>query len=158
MAEPADDTAALLERCDRLRDAPGSVELYDALADGDAEAVGHAYSRWPRHAAAPQVLAWLRARGVEPPPPPSVAEVAAEHGIDDLAGHLRAEAERMGRLRENLERTLQRAERAESVASAYAAVVLLLAAVAALGWAAALGVVPIFEAAPRPEVGAPEAP
>lgn len=151
------DTAALCEAFERVRERPGTIELFDAVAAEDALAVAAALGRFPRHPFARDLGVWLAARGVDAPERPTPEEILARHGIDDLEARLEADQRDASRLRESLERAFVRAERAESVASAYAAILLLVVGVAVVGWAAALGVLPIFAPPPaeEPRVGDP---
>ncbi|MBM4391690.1 MAG: hypothetical protein FJ090_11255 [Deltaproteobacteria bacterium] len=138
------DTEALLDAIDRVRDARGSIELFDALAAEDAAAVATALARFGRHPLAEPVREWLRARGIEGASLPSPAEVALRLGISDLEAHLETDARERARLARSLGEAWQRAERAETVANAYAAILVVVALAAVLGWLAALGVVPIL--------------
>lgn len=135
---------SLLDDLDRLRDVKGSVEIFDALAVDDAPAVAAALARFPRHPLAAALTQWLAARGLEGPRVPSPAEVATKLGIDDLEAHLDAENQLRTRLERSLEAASSRAERAETVANAYAAILVVVALVAALGWLAALGALPLL--------------
>ena len=158
----APDTQVLVERLEAVRDRPGTVELFDALILEDAEGVARALGAFPRHPRAIEVRRWLEVRGVPGPIPPSVESILTAHGIADLEEHLRAAHQREVTLQRALEAALVRASRAETVASAYAAVLVMLVLVGMLGWAAAIGVVPIFspvpEAPARPAAPAPTSP
>ncbi len=149
------DTEALLDALDRVRDVRGSIDLFDGIAADDTAAVATALARFVRHPLAEKVRAWLRVRGVEGAALPSPGEVARALGISDLQAHLETEARDRARLSRSLEEAWKRAERAETVANAYAAILVLMALVAVLGWLAALGVVPILggpgDAPERPE-------
>ncbi len=138
------DTETLLDALDRVRDARGSIELFDALAAEDAAAVATVLARFVRHPLAEELRAWLHARGVEGASLPSPGEVAQKLGITDLEAHLETEARDRARLSRSLEEAWKRAERAETVANAYAAILVVVALAAVLGWLAALGVVPIL--------------
>ncbi|MSQ02424.1 MAG: hypothetical protein EXR71_11125 [Myxococcales bacterium] len=131
-----DDTRRLMDAFERVRERPGTLELFDGVAAEDAVATAKALSRYPRHPMADVAARWLAARGVEAPGPPAPDVIMAERGIVDLAAHLDAAQNEATRLRVSLVAAFARAGRAESLASAYAAIVVLLVAVAAAGWAA----------------------
>jgi len=131
-----------------VRERPGTAELFDALIEEDAEEVARVHGSFPRHPKAELVGRWLATRGVEGPRPPTVDEVMAAHGILDLEAHLLSVQKQLSVTQRGLDEAWGRANRAETVANAYAAVMVLLVMLTVLGWAAALGVVPLF---PAPE-------
>ena len=140
---PAADTEALLDRLDRVREARGSVELFDALLAEQPEGVAKALALHLRHPLLIEVSAWLSARGIEPPTAPGAQAVADRLGITDLESVLAEEAKTRARLTASADEAWKRARRAESVANAYAAVLVLLVGVAITGWLAALDALPI---------------
>ncbi len=131
-----DDSQRLADAFERVRERPGTLELFDAIVAEDVVAAATALSRHLRHPMAPEVEGWLAARGVAAPGRPTAEMIMAEHGIVDLEGHLDLAEREASRVRASLAAAFSRAARAESLANAYAAVVVLLAGVAALGWAA----------------------
>lgn len=139
------DTAALVEGLERFSTLVGTVELFDALVAESSEQVAAAIGAHPSHPMSAAVLAWLAERGVAGARPPTVAEVLAKHGIVDLEAHLVAESKRVATLQTGLNAAWERADRGEAAANAYAAVLVLCVGLALLGWAAALGVVPILD-------------
>lgn len=139
---PAADTEALIDRLDRVREARGTIELFDGLLAEDAEAVAKALAVHLRHPLAQEFSVWLSARGVATPAPPSPAEVAERLGITDLDAHFAEEAKTRARLTTSADEAWKRARRAEAVANAYAAVLVLLVGVAIMGWLAALDALP----------------
>lgn len=141
------DTAELVERLDRVSTVVGTVDLFDALVAESPERVAAALGAHPSHPLAAAVLAWLAERGVAGARPPTAAEVMAKHGILDLEVHLVAESKRVATLQTGLNAAWERAERGENAANGYAAVLVLCVGVALLGWATALGVVPILDPA-----------
>lgn len=153
-----DDTEALLDALDRVRDRPGSVDLFDALAANDPPGVQRAAASHPQHPLFAGVAVWLAARGLHSPEPPSVTEVLAKHGITDLEAHLVEEARRTRQHTKGLEEAWARVKRAEMVADAYAAVLVLIVMVAIVGWAVAIDLVPLGAVPELPDTpeGAPE--
>ncbi len=132
--------SAICARLEAFTEAPGTIELFDALSveDGRLEAVGTALRRFPNHPLALEVGAWLASMGVEVPEPDPVAELRAL-GIDDV----RRWYERQDKERARLERALSDSQTALFAArlgaNAYAMVCVLLFFAAVLGWAAAFG-------------------
>ena len=158
MTEPAaPDTLSLIDTLERVATAPGTGELFDAVRAGDPAVVAAVLGRFPAHPKARLVGEWLRARGVDGPARPSPDAVLAAHGIDDLEAHLLGMQRQLGTVQRSLDAALARAARAETVASAYAAVLVLLVLLALLGWAAAIGVVPLFRPVDVPETQTPPA-
>ncbi len=147
----SDDTVALVAALERVQERPGTLVLFDALAAEAAAAVAEVLAAHPRHPLRESVAAWLAARGVAVPAPPSAAQVCAERGIIDLAEHLDQAQKQAQQAARGIERSVARAERAESLANAYAAVLVVVAAIALLGWGAALDYLSMFEAPPLPE-------
>jgi hypothetical protein len=149
-------TATLVASLDRLQQSPGTLALFDALSVDDAAGVARALAAHPRHPLRAEVEAWLVARGVAVPPPPSPADICAERGIDDLAGHLDRLDRQLVVQSRGVEATRERAERAESLANAYAAVLVVVGAIALLGWASALDYLAIVDPpAPPPRAASP---
>lgn len=140
---PATDTEALIDRLDRVREARGSIELFDGLVAEDAESVAKTLAVHPRHPLLEEIRVWLAVRGVATPAPPTPAEVAARLGITDLDAVLADEAKTRARLTASADEAWKRARQAEAVANAYAAVLVLLVGVAIIGWLAALDALPI---------------
>ncbi|GDX80685.1 hypothetical protein LBMAG42_24960 [Deltaproteobacteria bacterium] len=147
------DTAELVDALQRVHDRPGTLEIFDALIAESPEGVAAALGAFPRHPMAVPLGAWLRARGVEGPRQPTVAEVLAKNGIVDLEAHLSGQAGQVAALQRGLDTAWERVARAEMAANAYAAMLVLFAALAILGWAVALDIVPLFD-----EVAPPKAP
>jgi len=152
----APDTQALVEALERVSTLPGTGELFDALTAEDAPGVARALGAFPRHPRARAVAVWLAARGIEGPERPGAEAVMAAHGIEDLEAHLLGAQQQLTTVQRSLDAALSRASRAESVASAYAAVLVLVVGLAGLGWAAALGVIPLFAPPAAPEKPAHE--
>lgn len=155
------DTTALVVALERERLTPGTLPLFDALTADDAPAVAARLAEFPRHPLRAEFVEWLAARGLSVPPPPTATEVCVERGIVDLIAHLDGLEKQVRVQGKGMETTLARAQRAESVANAYAAVLVVVAAIALLGWAAALDYLALFEPAPpvqRPAATAPIAP
>lgn len=159
MSAPA-DTAALLQALERVREVRGSLEIFDGLVRDEPAAVREALAFAPRHPLHDDVAAWLSARGLAPPSPPDVATVLARHGISDLEAFLDERQKTERRLGSLLADARADAARHASAANAYAAVSVLLAAAAFLGWLAAFGVLPFKPEGPVPvpEPPAPESP
>lgn len=151
-------TAELVEALQRVVDRPGTVEIFDALIADSPEDVAGALGAFPRHPMATAVGTWLRARGLEGPRPPTVAEVVAKNGIVDLQAHLEAQAKQAAATQRGLDAAWARAARAETAANAYAAMLVLFAALAVLGWAVALDVIPLFEEVAPPKAAPRAAP
>lgn len=139
------DTQELVEALQRVHDRPGTLEIFDALIAESAEDVAAALGAFPRHPMAMPLAAWLKARGVEGPRPPTVSEVLAKNGILDLEVTLAEQAKQVATLQRGLDTAWARVARAETAANAYAAMLVLFAALAVLGWAVALDVVPLFD-------------
>ena len=145
---PEADTQAILDLLDRHRERPGSIELFDALLVADPVPVAGLLARYARHPAAGRLGEWLAARGVAAPPPPSAETILEKHGIEDLEEHLAVNARLLGKLQAGLDEAWGRAERAESVSNALAAVLVLMVFLAVIGWAGALGMFSLFSPAP----------
>ena len=139
----ARDTADLLAGLDRFRNAKGSAELYDALLTGTPKRVFDELSRVLRHPIAAEIGEWLRARGVEPPRPPSNDEVLQRLGITDVEAYVARKEAEISRLKSELAVASSRGSDALKAATGYSATTVLLAGAAILGWLAALGVIPI---------------
>lgn len=137
------DTADVLEGLDRNRLAKGSGELYDAILTRSPAEVCAELAKHPRHPVAELLGEWLRARGVEPPPPPSADEVLARLGIPDIEAHLQKKDAEIQKLRRELEDVRSKGSDALRAATGYSFTTVLLVGVAILGWLAALGVLPI---------------
>lgn len=150
-----EDTTALVVALERVQRVPGTLPIFDALSVEDVPTVAALLAQHPRHPLRAELVAWLDRRGQALPPPPTADDICREYGIDDLAEHLDSVGQRLRVTERSLAATLERAERAESVANAYAAVLVVVAAVALLGWAAALDYLSLFEAPPLPERPAP---
>lgn len=154
------DTAALLQALERVREVRGSLELFDGLVRDEPAAVRDALAFAPRHPLRDDVGAWLAARGLDAPPPPDLAAALARHGISDLESWVEERKRTERRLGSMLADARADAARHASAANAYAAVSVLLAAAALLGWLAAFGVLPFQPEGPVPvpEPPAPESP
>lgn len=139
----ARDTAELLAGLDRFRNAKGSAELYDALLTGTPKRVHDELGRVLRHPIAAEIGEWLRARGVEPPRPPSNDEVLERLGITDVEAYVTKKDAEITRLKSELAIVSSRGSDALKAATGYSATTVLLTGVAILGWLAALGVIPI---------------
>lgn len=149
------DTEALLDALDRVREARGSVELFDAIAAGDGEGTRAVLGRFGRHPSAPAVRAWLNARGFEPPSPETTVEALGRHGIDDVEAYVQAAASREATLTRALEEARAARDLALRSANTYALVAALLAVLAIAGWIGLLGLP--FPTAPEPTaVGEPD--
>ena len=152
MSRPA-DSERLLEELDRFRDAPGTLRLFDAILAEDVEAVRLALGRALRHPLVDEVHAWLAARGATGPRGATPEEVLAEAGIPDLQAFLSDALAERSRLEATLARLQVEKATVERSASAYAALCVVCAVVAVLGWMAALGDLPGWTA---PKVQATE--
>ena len=153
-----EDTGALVAALERVQAAPGTLLIFDALSVEDAPGVAALIAQHPRHPLRAELVSWLERRGASVPPPPSADEICREHGIADLAEHLDQHTKRSRVTERSLTSSIERADRAESVANAYAAVLVIVTVVALLGWAAALDYLALFEAPPLPERTAPAEP
>lgn len=142
-APVARDTAELLAGLDRYRNAKGSVELYDALLTGTPKRVHDELSRVLRHPIAGEIGEWLRARGLEPPRPPSSDEILARMGITDVEAYIAKKDAEIAHLKADLDVARSRGSDALKAATGYSATTVLLAGAAILGWLAALGILPI---------------
>lgn len=149
-APVARDTEALLERFERYRETKGTLELFDALGTGHAGEVQKALAHALKHPLAGEVGEWLERRGYERPAPPTGQEILEERGIQDVEGFLQRRDAELAELRRSLEVASESARRAQNAASGYAAVCVLLAGVAILGWLAALRVIPFVPEGPTP--------
>ena len=143
------DTEGLLDALDQFRDVRGTVALFDGLAVRDPNLVLNALVGVPEHPLAGRIAAWLRGRGVEPPPPPTAEELLARLGIGDVARWVQDQDRALQRLESRLRDVEGARQRAERAANGFAAVSVLLLAGAVLGWMAAFGVLPF-----SPEKGA----
>lgn len=149
-APTARDTEALLERFERYRETKGTLELFDALCSGNARAVQKALSFALKHPLADEIGAWLERRGLERPRAPTSQEVLEKRGIDDVEAFLQRKEAEVAELRRSLEIASEAARRAQNAASGYAAMCVLLAGVAILGWLAALQILPFVPEGPTP--------
>ncbi len=137
-----DDTEALLDALDQFRDVRGTVALFDGLAVRDPNIVLSALAGVPEHPLAGRIAAWLRSRGVEPPPAPTAEQLLARLGIGDVARWVQDQDRALQRLESRLRDVEGARIRAERAANGFAAVAVLLLAAAIFGWLAAFGVVP----------------
>ncbi len=155
-----EDTQRLLDAFEGVRERPGTLDLFDGVVAEDAASTAKALSHHPRHPMAADLVQWLAARGVEAPGRPTAEAILAERGIVDLHAHLDLAEREAARLRTSLAAAFSRAERAESLANAYAAVVVLLVALAAIGWAASFDLwvpgPPVAPPEPAPKVAPTE--
>jgi hypothetical protein len=143
------DTTALVVALERLQQSPGTLPLFDALSVEDVGAVGEVLSRYARHPMRADVAGWLQARGGAVASLPSADAVCERRGIVDLDAHLDEAAEQVRRQGLAMERLLLRAQKGESVANAYAALLVVVAAIALLGWASALDYLAVFDTPPE---------
>ncbi len=142
------DTQALLAALDQQRGARGTVELFDSLNEENPLKVGFALARAPLHTLRPELEAWMRQRGAEPPAPPGPSELL----LAELEARLVAQ-ERLARaLQRDVEALRGLGDGFGLSANAYAAVSVVLAGVAALGWAAAFGLLPFTPEGPTPTI------
>ncbi len=144
----AEPTADLLDALDRVREVRGSVDLFDALSAEAPERVRDAVAAHPRHPLRARILAWLAARGVEPPAVEAPAAALARHGITDLDAWIAAAHAREAALVRAVADVKAERDLALRSANAYALVAALLAALAIGGWVAALGGFPFPEEPP----------
>lgn len=144
----AADTEALMEELDRFRTTRGTVELFDALLDQDADAVLNQLKLTPRHPLAEPLAAWLRARGLVPPPPPTPAEILAAHGITDVEGWIVSNKKRVADMEERLSNAVLARESAQRAASVYSGMTVILLGIAILGWLGAIDIIHVVGEAP----------
>jgi hypothetical protein len=130
----------ILDALDQFRDVRGTVALFDGIATGDAAAIARALKDAPEHPLAGRVGAWMRAQGVAPPSPPTTDELLARLGIGDVGRWVQDQDRALARLEQRLRDVEQARLRSERAASGLAAVCVVLAAAAALGWLAAYGI------------------
>lgn len=134
------ESEALLDTLDRVREARGSVALFDAVAAGDVAAAVAGLAVNPRHPAAEAVRSWMRARGVEPPAVESATDALVRHGITDVEAWVQASAGREATLTRALEEARAARDLALRSANTYAGVAALLAVLAIVGWLGLLGI------------------
>lgn len=140
----------LLDALDQFRDVRGTVALFDGIATRDLAAVARALGESPEHPLAGRVGAWLRAQGVQAPAPPTTDELLARLGIGDVGRWVQDQDRALARMEQRLRDVEAARLRAERAASGFAAVCVILVAVAVLGWAAAYGLVPLGGASSAP--------
>lgn len=144
----AADTEALMDDLDRFRTTRGTVEFFDALLEQDADAVLTQLKLTPKHPLAEPIGAWLRARGLAPPPPPTPAEILAAHGITDVEAWIEANKKRMADMEERLSNAVLARESAQRAASVYSGMTVILMGIAILGWLGAIDIIHIVGEAP----------
>lgn len=145
-----DDTRALLEALERVREVRGSLPLYDALVRGDGAAFAAAVASHPRHPLKDAAVTWLGARGLALPPGPDVASRLLALGIEDVEAHVEAARRTERELRARVDELSTELAAARGAANAAALVCVLLGLLAAAGWAAVLGDLPFPRASDPP--------
>lgn len=147
-----EDTRALLEALERAREVRGSLPLFDALVRDDAEAFSRALGEHPRHPIAAVGRAWLAARGLPAPTPPSAEERLVALGITDVDAFVEQARRTERELRRTNADLAAELHAARRLANASSAVCVLLGLLAAAGWAAVLGDLPFPRAASPPTI------
>ena len=138
MEPRAADTELLLAALERHRHVRGSVELFDALLEEQAERLQLALGKVPLHPLRPELIQWLLSRGQRLPELPSPTELA----LAEVEERLQVQERQIDALRTQVEALQGLGLNSRRMAEAYAAMVVLFVGIALLGWAAAFGLLP----------------